>query len=658
MAYSLALIVLTLGAQAVPAAPDLADDSATLRAELRAIHETEAAQLSRLAAGAEKSGRSDDAKSIRGWIDPPVPENGPLRFVPLPEFVALDDPPDAPEPGLADARRVRSETVEALMVLARQAGGSPQGRYGLAITCLRGVLDRDPGNREARRLIGYVAHNGGWATPHAARNLAAGYILHPEYGWVQDDWVEHLEKGELPGVLAPGRPVSWLPAEQADALRADFFRRPWQISTEHFDIATNVPLAEAISLGRRLEHVRDAFMTLFADVLGPEFLTIDNRFHDPELWASPSDERHQIWYFADRADYLAFFRRLGRDESISLGFYMPATDARRYRLPPRSYFFRNQGDPLDGLPTLFHEASHQLLFELAGPTQYERNVGQYWLWEGLGTYFETFTPRPDGAYEIGGLVGPRIARAREDILTRDVYTPISELLAMGAASFKDESKVNAYYAESMALVVFLMHADGAAYRDGFLDYVADAYRGQYPTRRRGTNAHGATRRAGRDARWAFSPRSRRGGRPHRRRSETRTTRTRREPASSGRGMILPELVALHAGSALGNGHSPTYGSKAMKRARLTAVLEAALEGRAIAAPLSREHLALVGAELLQQADVLVIDVRWAGAAFRRAEAAAILAVATEAFTGHGPRILGQTRDVVSVADGSPSGASS
>ncbi len=50
---------------------------------------------------------------------------------------------------------------------------------------------------------------------------------------------------------------------------------------------------------------------------------------------------------------------------------------------------------------------------------------------------------------------------------------------MGEASFKDESKVNAYYAESMALVVFLMHADGAAYRDGFLDYVADAYRGQY-----------------------------------------------------------------------------------------------------------------------------------------------------------------------------------
>ena len=63
--------------------------------------------------------------------------------------------------------------------------------------------------------------------------------------------------------------------------------------------------------------------------------------------------------------------------------------------------------------TLYHEVSHQLLFESAGRrTTIERNVGNYWVFEGLGTYFETLTAEPDGSLRIGGLVGPRIDEAR------------------------------------------------------------------------------------------------------------------------------------------------------------------------------------------------------------------------------------------------------
>ena len=45
--------------------------------------------------------------------------------------------------------------------------------------------------------------------------------------------------------------------------------------------------------------------------------------------------------------------------------------------------------------TLFHEVSHQLLFESAGRSHFERNTGNFWLWEALGTYFETVEPQPD-----------------------------------------------------------------------------------------------------------------------------------------------------------------------------------------------------------------------------------------------------------------------
>ena len=44
-----------------------------------------------------------------------------------------------------------------------------------------------------------------------------------------------------------------------------------EFATEHFEIQTNVTLAEAITFGRRLEAFHDLFMTLFADILGENF---------------------------------------------------------------------------------------------------------------------------------------------------------------------------------------------------------------------------------------------------------------------------------------------------------------------------------------------------------------------------------------------------
>ena len=57
--------------------------------------------------------------------------------------------------------------------------------------------------------------------------------------------------------------------------------------------------------------------------------------------------------------------------------------------------------------------------------------------------------------------------------------PVGDLVAMSASRFQDDQDVYSHYAEAMALVVFLMHAEGGTYRDGFLGYVADAYRGRF-----------------------------------------------------------------------------------------------------------------------------------------------------------------------------------
>src|SRR5262245_20970550 len=64
-----------------------------------------------------------------------------------------------------------------------------------------------------------------------------------------------------------------------------------------------------------------------------------------------------------------------------------------------------------------------------------------------------------------------------------------------------------------------------------------------------------------------------------------------------------------------------------------------LKRRTTAAALAGKHLVLVGAQLLEQADVLVIDVGGSRTSFRSAEPAAILAVASELLPRHRPEFL-------------------
>src|SRR5439155_26058265 len=144
---------------------------------------------------------------------------------------------------------------------------------------LRAVLKREPDHADARRLLGYVAHENGWATPFAVEQLKSGRVLHATYGWVDASWVPHLEKGELPGrAFTNPREARWLPAAEADAQR-NTIEKGWRIKTEHFEVLTDVPLSEAIAFGRKLESFHDLFFSLLADVIADD-LPLARRFRD------------------------------------------------------------------------------------------------------------------------------------------------------------------------------------------------------------------------------------------------------------------------------------------------------------------------------------------------------------------------------------------
>lgn len=475
------LLLIALAAAGMGNGPVAGDG---LRAKMRELLDAEAVQLTELANREKAAMRPDEARAIRDLIEPIPPRDGPWRFVPLPELVPAESLRSVP-PGGDDAAAIRRRTATSLFELARLAAGTGTGQFGVATECLREAVQRDPDQPEVRRLLGYVEHEGGWATPEAVRDLKAGRVPHPVFGWVPGDWLPHLENGELPAPTRRGSPVRWLPARAADEMRSEM-SRGWVITTHHFRITTNVPLAEAISFGRKLEAVRECFFVLFADVIGRERLPLAERFRDPKQQATAGKSLHDVWYFASREEYNGFFRSIGRDETASLGLYMPKSESVRLLIdgktpPPRSYFFRDELQNFVGLSseaTMFHEASHQLLFETAGPSRWKENQGNYWIWEGLGTYFETIAPQPDGSYLIGSRAGPRLREARE-AAARGRFRSIGDLAALSELLFKNAQRVHTNYAQSMALVVFLMHAENGRWREAFLDYVADAYRGRY-----------------------------------------------------------------------------------------------------------------------------------------------------------------------------------
>jgi hypothetical protein len=455
--------------------PRLGSDVARqLRSAERAILAHEAADLRSAVKRLEAEGKAAVAESVRALIEPEPAASGPLRFRPLAELVPprAEPAPDALPPAV---QAIRSAAARALFDLASRAVTPSAQRFGLASTCLRAVLDRDSDHAEARRLLGYVRHGGGWATPYAVENLKNRRVLDATFGWVGADWVPHLQKGELPDVSKSGRPVRWITADEANARRAEDWANAWEIRTEHFKIKTNVPLADAISFGRRLEDLHDLIFCLFADVIGPAHLPLPRLY---ERKPPAPIKIHEVWYFATKQQYVDFFQtNFNQDESPSLGYYMPPADARAAGITSRSYFYRDDQVPISPTATLFHEGSHQVLFESAGAARYDRNRGNYWVWEGLGTYFETMTPLDDGSYEIGGQVGPRVAKARQDI-REGRSIPAAKLFALDKADFDRKPEVYVHYAQAMAWTIFLMHSHGGRYRDEFIDYVADAYRGR------------------------------------------------------------------------------------------------------------------------------------------------------------------------------------
>ncbi len=457
------------------AIPPRGDDRHALHAKRLEILASESQALEQLANRLEASGEVLQAQTVRAVIEPiPLPD-GPGRFLPLLEIVPASDNEQEDARHLPEVVVIREEAAKKYEELANQA--FEQERFALADASLREVLRRSPDHSEVRRLLGYVPHEGGWATPHAILRFKNGDIPHPTYGWIPADWVENLEQGLLPAPSRQGRSsLRWVPASEADAARQGSITSGWQITTPHFKIQASVPLDEGIEFGRRLEAFYDLFTSVGADLIGPERLQLAQLKRSSSATAPPNAPRqHRVFYFGTKQQYVDYLAPRLRDPGIkdTLGIYLDTQKS--------SYFFKDEGGVLPVEATLYHEVSHQLLFELAGRSDYLLNAGNFWVFEGLGTYFETLEHQPDGSIHYGGRVGPRFEEAHRRHVERDELIPIDQFVTLDRATFNGSNggDPHLHYAQAIALTVFLMDHDHGTYREAFLNYARDAYRGQF-----------------------------------------------------------------------------------------------------------------------------------------------------------------------------------
>jgi hypothetical protein len=464
MLSTMGLIVLALLVQAPT------KTAADLRAERDAVRSREAKALEAHAAKLD----GEAVASIRALLDPPPAADGSERFVPIPEVV-----PKAAVAEPDETKAIRLAAAKGLFEVAQKALKAKPARLALADECLRAVVARDPNHAEAYRLLGYVPHEGGWATPFALKQLKEGLVLHPTFGWVRKDWVPHLDQGELPAPAVSGQPTRWLPVAEADALRRDF-ENGWKITTEHFFIQTNVPMADAITFGRHLEALHDLFTSIMADVIGPEQLPLAQLARDTKLVPTPPKKRHRVYYYAQKAEYVDFLTPLqGPEVAKSLGTYLAPKQMKGLDGVGTSFFYHDPEGVLAATETLDHEVSHQLLFESAGSDKVEPERSQFWVFEGLGTYFETVRAQADGTLRYGGIVGERIKVAQHRLMKGEFLT-IGRLTSFNRHQFLggDGGDIYLHYVEAEALTVYLMHAHGGRYREEFLEYVRDVYKGK------------------------------------------------------------------------------------------------------------------------------------------------------------------------------------
>jgi hypothetical protein len=353
----------------------------------------------------------------------------------------------------------RTTYTDALFALARQAAAA--GQSSLAFQWATEVLRENPDHSGARHVLGYERRDGRWLSEYGARMADTGKSWHPKFGWIAAADAPRFDAGER---WIGGR---WISADEDAARRRDM-KEGWQARTDHFLVVTNHSLDAATELAARLERLYQVWRQLFAG-----FYFNEREVRD--LFAGARQPRSQVrpfrvYYHRDRDEYNAALRRRQPRIAETLGIYF---DEQR-----EAHFFAGDGQDTG---TLYHEAVHQLFQESRPAARQIGRTSNFWIIEGVASYFETLTEHDDPHaglyYTIGAATAGRIPAARER-LADGFYVPLADLSQLGKDEIQRHSDIAKLYSQASGLSAFLMHADDGRYREPIVQYLKAVYSGR------------------------------------------------------------------------------------------------------------------------------------------------------------------------------------
>jgi hypothetical protein len=386
----------------------------------------------------DESNRHFAAEAI-GWRPKP-PATGSLLFI----------APDAYSPATLGGERPgnsRAQYAASLFELARQAAEA--GQLSLAFQWATETLRENPDHAEARRVLGYELRGDRWLTAYGVKMFDAGKTWDGKRAWVV---AEDATSSETRG--------------KADARHADI-KNGWQVRTDHFLVTTNISLAAGAELAARLEQLYQIWRQLFA---GFYYTEKDVR----GLFAGNRNARTQprpfrVFYYRDRNEYIDALRRRQPRIAETLGIYFDT-----FR---EAHFFAADVS----VATLYHEAVHQLFQESKPAARQIGSTANFWVIEGVATYFETLAEHHDpeaGLYfTIGEATAGRLPAAYER-LREGFYIPLAELTKLDKDDVQRHPEIAKLYSQSSGLAAFLIDGDEGRYREPLVLYLKAIYAGR------------------------------------------------------------------------------------------------------------------------------------------------------------------------------------
>lgn len=414
-----------------------------------------AGTLESIADACEKAGDGQEADRIRKLALPPAPEQ--LRLEPLPKSVQPEirnDIPAAEREWRTKLRAAQQDYANKLYLLAQRLVNQGYASYGFQV--LREAAGHDPDHKSIRAVLGFVRYENEWMTPFTRDMLKSKFVWHEKFGWLKKDYVERYENGER---YYNGK---WISASKEAAIRSDF-PKGWVVETDHFKLKTNHSLERGVEVAVLLEEFHEFFVEAFAGFFeSPSELKA--RFNQAARVGSPKRYTHEVNYFATKQEYINALQKKIPQIAITNGLYY--TDDRC------SYFFHDPAE--DNTPTLFHEATHQLLYETEKERRPVGNRDNFWVIEGIACYMESYR-RTGDRITVGDPKYSRFDVARYRYLHDKYYVPLEKFTAMGLQDFQNDPAIAKNYTQAAGLVHFFMHYDGGRYRDALIEHLTELY---------------------------------------------------------------------------------------------------------------------------------------------------------------------------------------